>query len=301
MASSLAGDRLEAWEKQIEAATQRNQPGDILLLADEAPVRTLRLEALRTATRVLVSLNSHKLAIKIAERALALAPDDVVVRQQKAFAEAANATLDVLDEAAGGYEQPNPEPKRVVLFAGHMLDHPDTRGPGKAKPERFAAAKADAAGAALSVQLDAMGAGAGDVGLCGGACGGDILFAEACLARGMRLRVFIPESEPNFLQNSVSFAGADWRGRFFAVVQGLGVDYRVQPEALGDPPPNSNIYDRNNRWLTYTAMAYGLDRLRVLWLLNRQSGDGSGGTEDMVKLVSEVAGATPVIVDPTTL
>jgi hypothetical protein len=113
--------------------------------------------------------------------------------------------------------------------------------------------------------------------------------------------VFIPESEPNFLQNSVNFAGADWRERFFAVVHRPEVDYRVQPQALGDPPPNSNIYDRNNRWLTYTAMAYGLDRLRVLCLWNRQSGDGSGGTEDMVKLASEIAGATPVVVDPTTL
>jgi hypothetical protein len=302
MASPLAWDRLEAWERRIEAAAQRNQPGDILLLADEAPVRPLRLRALRTATRVLVGLKSHKLAIKIAERALALTPDDVVVRQQKAIAEAVNAALNIPDDAVSRYEKPNnAKPKRVVLFSGHMLDHPDTRGPGKAKPERFPASKVDAAGAALSAQLDAMGAEAGDVGLCGGACGGDILFAEACLARGMRLHVFIPESEPKFLQNSVSFAGPDWQERFFAAVHRPEVEYRVQPEALGDPLPSSNIYDRNNRWLTYTAMVYGSDRLRVLCLWNRQAGDGSGGTEDMVKLVNDVACATPVIVDPTNL
>jgi hypothetical protein len=192
------------------------------------------------------------------------------------------------------------EPKRVVLFSGHMLDHPDIRGLGKAKPERFPASKADAARAALSAELDAMGVGPGDVGLCGGACGGDILFAEACLARGMRLHVFIPESEAQFLQNSVSFAGSGWQERFFAIVQRPEVEYRVQPEALGDPPPNTDIYDRNNRWLTYTAMAYGLDRLRVLCLWNRSSGDGAGGTEDLVQFVSDVAGVTPVIVDPTT-
>jgi hypothetical protein len=188
-----------------------------------------------------------------------------------------------------------------VLFAGHMLDHPGTRGPGRAKPERFPAAKAEAAGAELRAQLQAMGAQAGDVGLCGGACGGDILFAEACLARAMRLHVFIPESEPKFLQNSVSFAGPHWQERFFALIQRPEVDYRIQPEALGHPPPNSNIYDRNNRWLTETAMAYGLDRLRVLCLWNRSSGDGAGGTEDLVRLVSDLAGATPVIVDPATL
>jgi hypothetical protein len=48
-------------------------------------------------------------------------------------------------------------------------------------------------------------------------------------------------------------------------------------------------------------MTYGLDRLRVLCLWNRQSGDGAGGTEDLVKLVGELAGATPVVIDPTSL
>jgi hypothetical protein len=193
------------------------------------------------------------------------------------------------------------EPKRVVLFSGHMLDHPDIRGFGKAKPERFPASKADAARAALSAQLDAMGVGAGDVGLCGGACGGDILFAEACLARGMRLHVFIPESESKFLHNSVSFAGAGWEERFFAIVHRPEVEYRVQPAAAGDAPPNSNIYDRNNRWLACTAIAFGLDRLRVLCLWDRQPGGGPGGTADTVKLLKSMVGITPVIVDPATL
>jgi len=101
-------DRLDAWERRIDAATQRNQPGDILLLADEPPVQPLRLEALRTATRALVGLKSHKLAIKIAERALALDPEDIVVRQQKAIAHErlgqfieARQILEALDQEDG--------------------------------------------------------------------------------------------------------------------------------------------------------------------------------------------------------
>jgi hypothetical protein len=221
---------------------------------------------------------------------------------------AVNAALAVLDKALSRYEKPtDAEPKRVVLFSGHMIDNPDNRGPEKAKPERFPAAKANAVGAALGAQLDAMGAGAGDVGLCGGACGGDILFAEACLARRMRLHVFIPESVSSFLRNSVNFAGAEWQERFFEVVQRPEVEYRIQPDALGpppqigNPPRNIDIYIRNNRWLTYTAIAYGLDRLRLLSLWNQQPGDGPGGTADMVELVQSFAGIKPVIVDPTTL
>jgi hypothetical protein len=71
----------------------------------------------------------------------------------------------------------------------------------------------------------------------------------------MHLHVLIPDSEPKFLRYSVSFAGPDWRERFFAVVHRPEVEYRIQPEALGEPPTNSNIYDRYNRCLTYTAMA----------------------------------------------
>jgi hypothetical protein len=224
MASPLACDRLEAWERRIEAAAERKLAGDILLLADEASRQSLRLEGLRIAPRALADLGAHELAIKIAEQALALAPGNVGARPLKETAEGVNAAL---EGAVGRYKNPNDaEPKRVVLFAGHMLDHPDKRGPGRAKPERFPASKADAAGTALSTQLDAMGAGADDVGLCGGACGGDILFAEACLARGMRLHVFIPESEPKFLQNSVNFAGQDWQERFFAMSHRPEVDYR---------------------------------------------------------------------------
>jgi hypothetical protein len=45
-------------------------------------------------------------------------------------------------------------------------------------------------------------------------CGGDLLFAEAALARGAGLEVYIPFDEPRFLANSVDFADANWHDRF---------------------------------------------------------------------------------------
>jgi hypothetical protein len=45
-----------------------------------------------------------------------------------------------------------------------------------------------------------------DLCICGGACGGDLLFAGAALARGARLELYIPFEDPTFLEKSVDFA-----------------------------------------------------------------------------------------------
>ncbi|MBV8400565.1 MAG: hypothetical protein JOZ17_17770, partial [Acetobacteraceae bacterium] len=48
---------LEVWEGRIRIARQRQRPGDILLLAEETPNRSLELDALRTAAKALIDLN----------------------------------------------------------------------------------------------------------------------------------------------------------------------------------------------------------------------------------------------------
>ena len=71
--------------------------------------------------------------------------------------------------------------------------------PGRESP-RFPAGKEPAAAGAISGKLDELGAGSTDIALCSGACGGDLLFAEACLARGIHLQIRIPFDEPTFLK-----------------------------------------------------------------------------------------------------
>jgi len=77
-------------------------------------------------------------------------------------------------------------PRQVFLFSGHMIDAPDRKEP------RFPADKESIAAAAMAAKLEELKAGAEDQAFCGGACGGDILFAEACLERGVRVDVLIP-------------------------------------------------------------------------------------------------------------
>ena len=101
-------------------------------------------------------------------------------------------------------------PRKAVLFSGHMID-----APGRKKP-RFPPDKEPVAARAIASALADLDIGPGDLSICGGACGGDLLFAEAALARCARLELYIPFEEPTFLEKSVDFAGGDWRARFFA-------------------------------------------------------------------------------------
>jgi hypothetical protein len=63
--------------------------------------------------------------------------------------------------------------------------------------------------------LNELGAGAADVVISSGACGGDLLFAESCLQRRLRVEIYLPFVQEEFLNESVNFAGEHWRQKFF--------------------------------------------------------------------------------------
>ena len=128
-------------------------------------------------------------------------------------------------------DQADAPPRKVLLFSGHMIDAPNRKAP------RFPAGKepvvADAI-ARCSIPPD-IAANPSDLAVCGGACGGDLLFAEACLARGTALEMYIRFDENTFLANSVDFADADWRNRFFAA-KSKGT-LHIAPDELGPLRP----------------------------------------------------------------
>ena len=127
---------------------------------------------------------------------------------------------------------PEPAPRKVALFSGHMIDAPDRLS------QRFPPDKEPIARRAIEEALRDLGIGGTDLAICGGACGGDLLFAEAATARGARLELFIPFDEPTFLQGSVDFAGGDWRARYLAMK--ARATLHVQPDELGPPPSDED-------------------------------------------------------------
>jgi hypothetical protein len=168
------------------------------------------------------------------------------------------------------------QPNNVVLFSGHMIDAPDRDTP------RFPPDKERVAAVKIAQILAEIRTGRGDLAICGGACGGDLIFAEACLTRGMDLEFYIPFDEPTFLINSVDFADADWRGRFLAARSRAAL--HIMPQELGPPfPPDQNPYERNNLWMLQCATRFGGQRMTFICLWNGQGGDGPGGTRHLME------------------
>jgi hypothetical protein len=107
-----------------------------------------------------------------------------------------------------------------------MIDAPDQ------KEARFPPDKEGIAAEAIARKLDELGAGQKDLALCSGACGGDILFAEACNKLGLRLEIRIPFDEHTFLKITPPSLGR-------AGATGL---------CRQEQPPDDSFHDTGGTW-----------------------------------------------------
>lgn len=176
------------------------------------------------------------------------------------------------------------QPQRVILFSGHMIDAPER------KSARFPAEKAILAAECITAALEQLQIGPNDLAITQGACGGDILFAEACLHRGAKLQLLQPFNEAEFIEKSVAPGGQNWLQRYQAITARLPSPPLAAPSELGPLPASMNAYERCNLWLLHTALAYaGSDPIFVcLW--DGGGGDGPGGTAHMVNEVKKHCG-----------
>jgi tetratricopeptide (TPR) repeat protein len=252
--------------------------GDLALLNDKAKnIKDLYSEAIASPQKNRFALSSTLQQIRLMK--------DLEFRPAEL-----SAAEDVFEKALA--DLPIPEklvPRQVFLFSGHMVDAPNRPLP------RFPADKEPIAAEAIRAKLDELRAGPQDLAFCSGACGGDLLFAEACLERGLGLRVRIPFTEPEFLNKSVRFAGERWVDRFMAVKANSKATVLVMPDVLGPLPKGIDAYARNNVWQLYSALSWGPEKVNFLCLWNRQEGDGPGGTKHMYDTVTEHAGQVSVL------
>ena len=161
----------------------------------------------------------------------------------------------------------------------------------------------EAAPGAIEAALDKIGVAEGDLGLCGGACGGDLLFAEACLARSMNLEVRLTRREPQFLADSVTFADADhcWFHAFQRVRKNPRTRTLIMGDEVGPTPDGVSVHDRANRWQLYSALSQGLESVHFIALWDGKPAGGPGGTEEMVEHIRRFTGRAPVLIDPAHL
>lgn len=114
------------------------------------------------------------------------------------------------------------QPRFVFLSSGHMIDEPGRKEP------RFPADMEKIALQAISSKLDELGAGQKDLALCGGACGGNLLFAES-------------------KSNTTLY---------------------VQPDELRSTPIGVDVFNRNNLWQLYTTLSWTSERVHFISLWN---------------------------------
>jgi hypothetical protein len=186
--------------------------------------------------------------------------------------------------------------RQAILFTGHMVDAPDRPLP------RFPSVLVPAAARRIEAALAEIDAGPCDLAFTQGAAGGDLLFAEASLARGVPLRLLLPLREGEFVAASLLPVedGAAWQARFRAVVARLDHAPSEAPQELGALAAGEDPFVRGNLWLLASARAAGAERLCCICLWDGGGGDGPGGTRHLVETVRD-AGGTVLRIDTRTL
>ena len=176
-------------------------------------------------------------------------------------------------------------PSQVLLFSGHMIDAPERSQP------RFPADMESEARQKIEQVLNKLQVDSSNLAIVPGiACGGDILFIEACLEQQMKVIAYLPFAPAEFVAQSVGFAGDGWVERFEQIKNHPLVQIHLQPDEIGAVPTGENPFERNNCWTLHSSLKYGIDKLRLVVLWDGKGGDGQGGTFDMVKRVSQLGG-----------
>jgi hypothetical protein len=195
------------------------------------------------------------------------------------------AALEGLAALPGMPPAPQKARPHVLLFTGHMIDKPgrEPRFPGTS------AAEAEARRLIYErVASEQQLAPNGLLGIAGGACGGDILFHEVCAALEIKTQLYLALSPDKFRAASVAQGGPAWIDRFNQLCR------RIEPRVLSESEelanwlhkkPDYGIWQRNNLWMLFNALAVNSDDLTLIALWDRGKADGPGGTEDLVHQV----------------
>jgi hypothetical protein len=155
-------------------------------------------------------------------------------------------------------------PKRdgmVLLFTGYMISNP-----GK-KENQFPPEKEKDTREAINAMLYKYDAGPDDLAVTTGMdAGSEIIFVECCVERGVPVQSYFPVSEAPYVRDFVSPGGDQWVERFYKMRNHPLVDEFYQPDCVGLPKEGDNVHERNNRWALYSALARGIDKVRLIAL-----------------------------------
>ena len=152
---------------------------------------------------------------------------------------------------------------RAFLFTGYMVDFP-----GKEK-KTFPAERENEIRHEILNKLESFNPGPDDRAFVGGlSAGSEIIFAEVCAEKGIKVRAFLPLPESAYIRQFVSPAGDAWVDRFYKIRNHPLVEELYQIENVGLPKDGDDPYERNNRWALYSSLGRGIDKVHLIALWN---------------------------------
>jgi hypothetical protein len=138
--------------------------------------------------------------------------------------------------------------------------------------------------------------GASIIGYAGGASGGDILFHEVCKELGIETVLLLAGPRDAYVTKSVQDSGGDWVQRFDKLLDARSKAGAVRylEDRLELPAwinkQDYDVWQRNNRWIVHTGVASPAAHAVLIALWDGESGDGPGGTKDLVEAIQKRGG-----------
>ena len=161
-----------------------------------------------------------------------------------------------------GEVQPIPARKTegdIFLFTGYMISNP------RKKDNQFPPEKEPDIRQAIQNVLKKYNAGPNDLAVTTGMdAGSELLFVEVCVELGIPVQAYFATHEAPYVRDFVSPGGEQWIERFYKMRNNPLVDEFYQPDKVGPPKDGDNVHERNNRWALYSALARGIDKLRLI-------------------------------------
>ncbi|CAH2403128.1 tetratricopeptide repeat protein [Mesorhizobium escarrei] len=152
--------------------------------------------------------------------------------------------------------------EKVVVCLGHMTDDPENPGFCDGQDRVFF----DREDLSVEQQLEPLEQaikeklrewdmnGEGHLAICRGVRGAEIIFAEACVSQGMKVRLLIPLPEDEFIEKCVHVPGTEWQTRYTRLISSQpNVEVKFQDFELGAAPPTSSAMQRGVLWCLNTA------------------------------------------------
>lgn len=247
-------------------------------------------KALTASRRNLFFLNSSLAQLEIL-KAIGLRDEFVQVGIKTIKEEIARTSGDDSQQASAkkGSSKKTQE-GQAFLFTGFMIDHA-----GKDK-KTFPAEKENEVRQEILNKLESFNAGPNDRAFVAGlSAGSEIIFAEICAEKGIKVRAYLPLAESAYIRQFVSPGGDIWVDRFYKVRNHPLVEELYQSENVGLPKEGDNLYERNNRWALYSSLARGIDKLHLIALWNahgdRPRDQDARLVQHMIELTRDVGGS----------